>query len=232
MTASKGSSVSNVFQSLLTLVFAGAAVTVAAVAVLRLIDDRAARSAASSLEEREVESVRELVEQATALGDSSASDTVVMFSDYQCPYCKRADSVVAELRARRTRPLAVWVLHLPIDALHPAARSSAIAAECAADQGMFEAFHYSLFAQQAAIPRLDWVSVAKDIGIKEPERFRRCLTDGAAESRVRRHERLASRLGVRGTPAFVFGGRLVIGPAPERLQREILGNENVGASDR
>ena len=75
------------------------------------------------------------------IGSPAAPVTVVVFSDYQCPFCKRVFTSLKSLSA--THPVTFAVLHrnFPIATIHPFARRAAVAAACAAIQGRFAPYH-------------------------------------------------------------------------------------------
>lgn len=68
------------------------------------------------------------------------------FSDYQCPYCRQAESILASLVDSVTGVVRVY-LHLPLSS-HPAAFGAAVAAECAGEQGVFRQMHTGVAKRQ------------------------------------------------------------------------------------
>ena len=80
-----------------------------------------------------------------SLGANSAPVRVVEFSDFQCPFCARAEKVLRRLREQNPSTLRIAYLHFPLTAIHPSAYPAAITSECAARQKRFQAYHDSLF---------------------------------------------------------------------------------------
>src|SRR5690606_11545460 len=68
-------------------------------------------------------------------GPPDAPITLVEFSDYQCPYCKSAEKIVAEVLDRYPTQVRLVYRHFPLDNIHPQARGAAEAAACAEEQG-------------------------------------------------------------------------------------------------
>ena len=148
---------------------------------------------------------------APTLGSPNASVTVVIFSDFECPYCGefardsfpaiKADLVDAGL-------VRVAFRHYPLGT-HPKAFRAAEAAACAADQGAFWEYHDLLFESQAL--EIDQLrGYARTLGL-DAELFDSCLLNGERAPDVARDRDLGLRLGVTGTQTFFFNGRKVAG---------------------
>jgi protein-disulfide isomerase len=144
-----------------------------------------------------------------ALGDPDSLVTLVAFTDYECPFCRRAEATVRQLRARYGGALRVVVAERPL-AMHAHARSAALAALAAAEQGKFEGMRARLFSGALDEPAIE--QAAKD----EELASARFVADrqGAAADGLARSEALAERLGVRGTPTFFINGRRLVGTQP------------------
>lgn len=148
-------------------------------------------------------------------GPSSAPVTVVIFSDFQCPYCNRGRHVIADLRAAHPDLVRVVWRNLPLPR-HPDARPAAEAALEAFAQGgdaAFWRFHDILFGHQEHLARADLERYAALAGL-DVERFRRALDDGTHAEALDADAALASRLGADGTPAFFVNGTPIVGAQP------------------
>lgn len=146
----------------------------------------------------------------TLLG-ADAPVRVVVFSDFQCRYCARAAGELRALRDASGGRIALTFRHLPLDAIHPHARAAALASECAAEQGRFEAFHDQLFAHQQEIGVRSWADLARAAGVPDLPAYDRCVAEERHRGRVAADVELAEKLGLTGTPAFMVNGRLVSG---------------------
>ena len=152
-----------------------------------------------------------------SIGDARALVTVVAFSDYQCPYSRRAEATLAQLRQAYGSELRVVVAERPLP-MHDRARPAAIAALAASEQGAFERMHATLFAgslDDAAI-----AAAASDLGL-DAARFAADRSGKAVEA-LARSEALAERLGVRGTPTFFINGRRIVGAQPIEELRSVI----------
>ncbi|HEY0018404.1 MAG TPA: DsbA family protein [Longimicrobium sp.] len=136
---------------------------------------------------------------------------VVVFSDFQCRYCARAATEMREMRDGSGGRIALTFRHLPLEAIHPHAVAAALASECAAEQGGFEAFHDYLFAHQQDIGVIPWAEMARATGLSDVAGFGRCLAEQRHLGRVAADMKLAEELGVVGTPTFMVNGKLVAG---------------------
>ena len=121
-------------------------------------------------------------------------------ADYQCPYCRTMQS-----RLLRLRNVRVGQLHFPL-ASHPQARSAALAAICAADQGQGEAMHQLLYQRDEWYDAPEWGQMAWKAGVSDSSKFRACMGGSWAAQRLMMDSVLASRLGVTATPTFAARG--------------------------
>ena len=145
--------------------------------------------------------VRTSVADAPSLGRADAPVTLVEFSDFQCPFCGRFFATTLPALKQDyidTGKLRYVFRDFPLDQLHPNARTAAVAAHCAGEQGKYWDMHDVLFQNQRALAPPQLAEYARAVGVAGPE-FEQCvasgryapqiergLTDGAAPSRWRR----------------------------------------------
>jgi len=97
-------------------------------------------------------------------GDPDAPLTIVEFSDFQCPFCSRFyQQTLPQIEENYINTGKVNFVYrdLPLDNIHPNAKSAHIAAECADEQGSFWEYHDVLFDKQAEWQKLDPAAVDK-----------------------------------------------------------------------
>ena len=158
-------------------------------------------------------------------GNPKGDVTLVEFFDYQCGYCKRSLKPVMDLLAADRRLRIVWK-ELPV--LGPASRFAARASMAAAKQGKYLAFHKALMGARGKPSEGSVMAVARRVGL-DAERLRRDMKDPAIEAYLDETYRLARKLGIDGTPAFVIGDTLVPGAVgAARLKRLIAKARNAG----
>jgi len=159
-----------------------------------------------------------------AIGDVRAPVTIVAFTDYQCPYCSRAEATLTQLRQAYGSDVRLVVAEAPLP-MHERARPAALAALAASEQGAFDLMRAKLFAgplDDAAIDR-----AASDLGL-DMRRFEIDRT-GEAAAALARSQALAEHLGVHGTPSFFINGRRLVGAQPIEQFRAII-DERLGAA--
>ncbi|MDF1530159.1 MAG: thioredoxin domain-containing protein [Sedimenticola sp.] len=180
-----------------------------------------------SLLKKPVEMLLKLpVETAFLRGNEKARIMVMEFSDYQCPFCKRAQSTVKSLMEQYGDRVAFGYRHFPL-AFHKEADEAANAAECARDQGGFEAMHEKLFNQSDNLHPDALKSIAKQIALKDLEQFNSCLDNNTYGARISRDMAVAQSVGITGTPGFIIGyhnpqdgtleGELISGAQPANV---------------
>jgi protein-disulfide isomerase len=152
----------------------------------------------------------------TMLGSADAPLRIVLFSDFQCPYCADIRPELDQLRRAYPGQVALIYRHFPLQSIHPHALTAALAAECAAAQGRFEAFHDLLFQRQDSIGVTGWEQFAISAALPDLPEFGRCLSERRYESRIRRDMAEGERIGIDGTPALLFDGRLIAGTGAVR----------------
>jgi Na+:H+ antiporter, NhaA family len=139
------------------------------------------------------------------MGAMDAPYVLVMYGDFECPYCAAAQSILARVRSRLGDDLRFSFRHLPLESVHPHARLAAEASEAAAAQGAFWEMHDALYAARGRLEDADLVSHARGLGL-DAERVGRELADGTHAARVERDLGSAHALGLTSTPAFFANG--------------------------
>lgn len=140
-------------------------------------------------------------------GSQNAPVTMIEFSDYQCPYCKRhADQTAPALIKDYvdTGKLRYAFRDLPLTQIHPLAAKAAEAARCAGDQGKYWEMHDRLFANQNALQPEKLPAHAQAVGLDEAA-FRACLDDSRHAAAVQKDLDEGTELGFRSTPTIVVG---------------------------
>jgi protein-disulfide isomerase len=145
-------------------------------------------------------------------GPSNAPVTIVEFSDFECPYCVKAEATVKDLLAAYPGKIRLVYRDYPLPN-HKQAPKAAEAAHCADDQGKYWEMHAKLFAAEGKLAPTDLKGYAREIGLDGP-RFDRCLESGEKAKVVESHRKAGEEVGVSGTPAFFVNGRLISGAQP------------------
>ena len=138
-------------------------------------------------------------------GPGDAPLELVMYGDFQCPFCSAAQPILSRVRDRLDGRLRFAFRHFPLDELHPDARQAAEAAEAAAAQGAFWEMHDALYGLRGQLGRDAVVGAAAGLGL-DADRVRTELEAGAHAARVAADEESARASGVGGTPTFYANG--------------------------
>jgi protein-disulfide isomerase len=157
-------------------------------------------------------------------GPADAPVTIVEFSDYQCPYCHRAEEVVDEVLEHYQGKVRVVFRDLPLESLHPDAPKAHEAAGCALEQGRFWDMHEKLFANRRNLARKDLVEYATELEL-DVSAFETCLDEGKRADEVAADIAAARAQGISGTPAFFINGRLLSGAQPFEQFEQIIDDE-------
>ena len=149
---------------------------------------------------------------APAKGPKTAPVTIVEFSDYQCPYCGRAEATVKEVLAHYGDKVRLVFRNYPLS-FHANAQKAAEAAGCAEAQGKFWEMHDLLFANQNALDGASLEKYAADLKL-DGAAFKKCLDGGDRAVAVRKDVVEAEGYGVSSTPTFFVNGIMVTGALP------------------
>jgi protein-disulfide isomerase len=161
------------------------------------------------------DSARAPVAGAPRMGPARAPVTVVVFSDFECPYCARGRHIVSDLRTAFPESVrVVWRNH-PLARHANAGPAAEAAMEVFAQRGhaAFWRFHDLLFIHQERLTRADLERYAQRVGA-DVAGLRRALDEGTHRESVEADMALAQRLEITGTPAFVVNGTVVQGAQP------------------
>ena len=156
-------------------------------------------------------------------GAADARLTIYEYSDFECPFCSKAQPAVEEVLRAYPNDVKLEFRHNPLD-IHPRAMPSAIAAACAEEQGKFWPLHDKMFANQQALYDADLKGYAADIGL-DMEKFAGCIASSEASARVRKDMAEAAADGVAATPTFRIGQSAVIGAQPFAKFKSVIDSE-------
>jgi protein-disulfide isomerase len=156
-------------------------------------------------------------------GPDTAPVTIVMFGDFECPFCARGHKTIETLHEAYKDRLRLVYKHNPLS-FHSHAFVAARAAEAARVQGKFWKFHDALYELDADFDEDDLVRLAKKVGLNT-QKFFKAMNGTELDSRIERDLGLAMSLGVTGTPAYFVNGRPIEGAQPELQFRLLIEEE-------
>ncbi|HVF69120.1 MAG TPA: thioredoxin domain-containing protein [Xanthomonadales bacterium] len=177
------------------------------------------------------------------MGDKNAKVTLIEFSDYECPYCKRYfDATYEQVKKAYvdTGKIKYVYRDLPLSFHDPLATLEAVAANCAREQGddsTYFRYHDELFKRTTSngngLTEDDMNTIASDLGLNLSQ-FQTCLADEKNKEEVKKDVADANAAGATGTPSFFIGkstqngiisGTPLIGAQPFRAFQTLIEEE-------
>ena len=168
------------------------------------------------------------IEGAPFLGAADATVTLVEFSDYQCPFCRRHKEQVMPALVKNfvdTGKLKYVMREFPL-AMHANAKGAAQAALCAGDQGQYWQMHDKMFDNQRQLAVENLKAFGAELGLDSAV-FDACLDEGKYAQQVSDDLTAGGRMGVTGTPAFVMGLTDPKDPNKANVTQFISGAQNL-----
>jgi protein-disulfide isomerase len=163
------------------------------------------------------------VDDLPAIGSSTAPLTIVLFTDYECPFCRKLEPQIAQLRAEHGSDVRIVLAPRPLP-FHSRAKPAALAAIAAFEQGKLEPMHRALVALDGKLEDDALTSAAREAGL-DLARFEADRKSAKSEKTLAKAEELAKRFSVRGTPTTFINGRRITGAVPEVIHE--LGEEQL-----
>jgi protein-disulfide isomerase len=165
------------------------------------------------------------------LGPDAALVQLIEFADFECPYCGSFHKMLASVRQRYPTEISLTYVHFPIQG-HRFALPAARVAECAGDQGRFEAMHDQLFEGQDQFGLKPWDDYATAAGVPDLAALDACIKKTDPIQRVEEGKALGAKLDVRGTPTIIINGWKLGRPPTEKeldqmVQRVLAGKQPV-----
>jgi protein-disulfide isomerase len=166
-------------------------------------------------------------EEFPSFGPGDAQITIVEFSDFQCPFCRRFhEQTYQALLDAYPGQIRFVYRNLPLTSIHPDAMSAAVASLCANDQGAYWEYHDKLFSSDALGTEV-YVQYATDLGM-DAEEFAACLDSGKHDEFIQQDMDFALNLGVRSTPTFFINGLALVGAQPLANFQQLIDKELAG----
>jgi protein-disulfide isomerase len=163
------------------------------------------------------------------IGPLNAEVQLMEFADFECPYCRAFRNSLKAVDARHPGHIALTYVHFPI-AGHRFALPAARVAECAGEQGKFEAMHDQLFEEQDKFGLKPWDEYATAAGVPDLQAFDTCVKKTDAIPRLEAGKALGAKLDVKGTPTIIINGWKLGHPPSEseldQMVQRVLGGKS------
>ncbi len=160
------------------------------------------------------------------LGNTSATVTLIEYSDFQCPACRSAYNTLNEVKDEFTNTVQIVYRHFPLRNIHSNAQLAGQAAEAAGQQGMFWEMHDELFDNQsdwseAGEPLEKFATYAEELGL-DADQFRTDIESDIVRNKVNDDYNSGVGANVKGTPSFFLNGEKVDTPRDADAFRTLL----------
>jgi protein-disulfide isomerase len=165
--------------------------------------------------------------QSPVKGPAGAKVTIQIFSDFECPFCKRVEPTLAELEKEYGGKIKFVWRHMPLPFHKDAPLASEAAQEAFAQKGntAFWKFHDKLFEKTGsgpdALKRPALEAIAEELGLNM-DKFKAALDSSAHKKKVEADTKLGNDAGISGTPAFVINGYYLSGAQPAASFKKLI----------
>jgi protein-disulfide isomerase len=160
-------------------------------------------------------------------GPKDAPITMVVFSDYECPFCRRAEETVVQVLKTYDGKIRYVFRDYPLP-FHAKARPAAVAANCAREQGKYWEFNHKLWTGDLSNEGLK--KIATEVGLDQAK-YDACFAKNDQKS-IDQDLADGAAVGVNGTPAFFINGRMLSGAQPFEAFKTIIDEELAKASQK
>jgi len=160
-------------------------------------------------------------------GNKGAKVTITIFSDFQCPFCKRVEPTLAELEKEYGDKIRFAWRHMPLPFHADAPLAGQAAQEAFAQKGNagFWKMHDKLFEAQGtsedAIKRPALEKIAQEIGLNM-DKFKAALDSNAHKAKLDADTKIGNDAGINGTPAFIINGYYLSGAQPSAAFKKLI----------
>lgn len=161
------------------------------------------------------------VGKSAVLGNANAPITIVEFSEFQCPYCSRIAPYLDTLMRKYPDKIRMIYKHFPLS-FHKDAPAAAAASMAAQAQGKFWEFRFALASKFKELNAETFIAVAKQVGVKDLEKFKKDMVlDAAKQARIDEEIKIGQEVGVQGTPNFYVNGKRMDRFSPDAIEEMI-----------
>jgi len=144
-------------------------------------------------------------------GGAAAPITIIAFSDYECPYCKKGEEVITQVMTTYGDKVRYVHRDYPLP-FHQNARKAAEAARCAGEQEKFWEVHDAIFKADAITD--ETIATAVTATAIDKTKYDACMSEGRTKKMIDEDMAAGANVGVSGTPAFFVNGRMLSGAQP------------------
>ena len=182
----------------------------------------------SKISETDVDSIKEVIiptveNDDPIIGNLNAKLTIIEFGCYACPFTKKAEPIVKEVLDyyKGKVNLQFRTFYIPH---HNLSYATALAANCAMEQGKYLEYHQKLFEMQGNMTKEKFFTIADNLGLNQ-KNFTYCMESNKYKAEIDADSLAGIHGGVRGTPTFFINKQRIAGPKPFRTFKTIIDSE-------
>ena len=164
-----------------------------------------------------------LITEGMTKGSKNSPVTLIEYSDYECPYCARAEATIKDVLDEYGSKIYFVYKDFPLP-FHNNAQKAAEASRCALEQNKYWEYHDALFKNQQSLDTNSLKTYAKSLGLDEAK-FSECLDSNKYTEKVKQDMEEGQSKGVTGTPTFFVNGKMLVGAQPFDAFKEIIDKE-------
>jgi len=143
-------------------------------------------------------------------GPKDAPITIIEFTDFQCPFCKKGSLTMEELMKLYPNKIRLIFKNLPLSSIHKEAMSAAKAAMAANKQGMFWPYHDILFENSSNLNKDLYIQIARILKL-DIKKFKSDMNSSEIDKQVQYDIKIAKKFGIKETPVFIINGVVIKG---------------------
>lgn len=156
-------------------------------------------------------------------GSKNAPITVIEFTEYQCPFCKRARPTIQKILDTYKDQVHYVLRDFPLS-FHKQAKGAANAAQCAGDQGKYWEYSDELWKTQGKHTEETLNKIATDIKLNM-DKFKKCTSSKKYYAEIDKDQNDGIAAGVTGTPAYFINGLFLSGAQPFQSFKKLIDEE-------
>lgn len=145
-----------------------------------------------------------------AMGPENAPITIIVFSDFQCPYCASANQLIKELMQEYPDQIRFVHRDFPLEGIHPDAFNAALAARCVGEQGKYWEMNDTIFSNQEDLS-IDGINKLVEMLDLDQVQFDTCFESKRFEEKIYSDKQAGEEYGVSATPTLFVNGYQVNG---------------------
>jgi protein-disulfide isomerase len=153
-------------------------------------------------------------------GPKDAPVTIVMFSDFQCPFCAQSAPIVDDVLKAYPNDVNFMMKQFPLKQIHPNAEPAARAAIAAGKQSKFWEMHDELYKNFRSLTPETIKGIAEKLSL-DMAKFEADMNSDAAKKQVEEELALGAKSDVRGTPSFFINGKIAQNRSLEGFKAQV-----------